>query len=806
MAPTTNQSSGSAPLTVNPVVQHAIDGGGVRGIIPGTILASLEEKLQELDGADARIADYFDVIAGTSTGGLVTAMLTAPNDQGRPLFAAKDINDFYLKHCPKIFPPRSIPIVGLFQSMAGPKYDGKYLHSVVQSLLGDKRVNETITNVVIPTFDIKLLQPITFSRFDAQIDVSKNALLSDVCISTSAAPTYLPGHRFQTKDKDGKPREFNLVDGGVAANNPILLGKQDDFFPIKPADYGKFMILSLGTGTAKIEEKYDAVQSGKWGMINWVYHDGSSPLIDSFSQASADLVDIHASVLFQALHCEKSYLRIQDDELTGDTASVDVSTPENLNRLVDVGKALLKKRACKVNLETGKNEPDMSRGTNEEELDHFAKMLSDERKARLQKKAFLHLVFPMAPVQTPEQSNGSLTLNPVVQRVLSRGKSLLSPSTPRSPPPSYGSIVTVLSIDGGGELDGPEARLADYFDVIAGTSTGGLVTAMLTAPNDNGDPLFAARDINDFYLEHCPRIFPPVSKGPLGLFKSMTGPKYDGRHLHSVVQQLLGDKRVDSTITNIVVPTFDIKLLQPTIFSTYDARKDVSKNALLSDVCISTSAAPTYLPGHRFETTDKDGKPREFNLVDGGVAANNPTLLAMTHVTKQILLGCQDFFPIKPADYGKFMILSLGTGSAKIEKKFDAVESGRWGVLGWLFNKGATPLIDSFSQASADLVDIHASVLFQALHCEKRYLRIQDDELTGDAASVDVSTPENLQRLVGVGKALLKKQACKVDLETGKNEPDMNRKSNEEELVLFAEMLSRERKARLQKKQGSMKI
>ncbi|EAZ07346.1 hypothetical protein OsI_29595 [Oryza sativa Indica Group] len=430
----------------------------------------------------------------------------------------------------------------------------------------------------------------------------------------------------------------------------------------------------------------------------------------------------------------------------------------------------------------------------------------------------------MAPVQTPEQSNGSLTLNPVVERVLSRGKSLLSPSTPRSPPPSYGSIVTVLSIDGGGvrgiipgtilafleeklqELDGAEARLANYFDVIAGTSTGGLVTAMLAAPNGNGDPLFAARDINDFYLEHCPRIFPPASKGPLGLFKSMTGPKYDGRHLHSVVQQLLGDKRVGSTITNIVVPTFDIKLLQPTIFSTYDARKDVSKNALLSDVCISTSAAPTYLPGHRFQTTDKDGEPREFNLVDGGVAANNPTLLAMTHVTKQILLGNHDFFPIKPADYGKFMILSLGTGSAKIEQKFDAVESGRWGVLGWLFNKGATPLIDSFSQASADLVDIHASVLFQALHCEKRYLRIQDDELTGDAASVDVSTPENLQRLVGVGKALLKKQACKVDLETGKNEPDMNRKTNEEELVLFAEMLSRERKARLQKKQGSMKI
>ncbi|MCD7459144.1 Patatin-like protein 2 [Datura stramonium] len=64
--------------------------------------AFLESKLQELDGPNARIADHFDVVAGTSTGGLVTTMLTAPNKDNRPLYQAKEISDFGMQHGPQI--------------------------------------------------------------------------------------------------------------------------------------------------------------------------------------------------------------------------------------------------------------------------------------------------------------------------------------------------------------------------------------------------------------------------------------------------------------------------------------------------------------------------------------------------------------------------------------------------------------------------------------------------------------------------------------------------------------------------------
>ncbi|XVF64002.1 hypothetical protein PTKIN_Ptkin09bG0132200 [Pterospermum kingtungense] len=386
----------------------------------------------------------------------------------------------------------------------------------------------------------------------------------------------------------------------------------------------------------------------------------------------------------------------------------------------------------------------------------------------------------------------------------------------RLQPPTYGDLITILSIDGGGirgvipgtilafleselqKLDGEDARLADYFDVIAGTSTGGLVTAMLTSPNEKNRPLFAAKDIKEFYLNNCPKIFPQpgcsMFASTIKVMKSLAGPKYDGKFLHSLVKEKLGDTKLHQTLTNVVIPTFDIKHLQPTIFSSYQMKKEPTLDAKLSDICIGTSAAPTYLPAHHFRTEDRNGDVREFNLIDGGVAANNPTLVAMGEVSKAIIRKNSDFFPIKPMDYGRFLVISLGTGSRKDEGKYTANQAAEWGLLGWLTSGGSTPLVDVFTQASGDMVDLHLSVVFEALHSDK-YIRIQDDTLSGDVSSVDLATKKNLDDLVNIGEGLLKKPVSRVNLETGVFEP-FKEETNEKALKRFAALLSQERHLR----------
>ncbi|XP_051140462.1 patatin-like protein 2 [Andrographis paniculata] len=251
----------------------SIDGGGIRGIIPAVLLANLEAQLQALDGPKARLADYFDVITGTSTGGLISVMLAAPGEDNRPLYAAKDIPEFYMEHGPSIFPARSRHSIidRIREFFGGPKYDGKYLKSLTKTLLKNLTLSQTLTDVVIPAVDIKHLQPVIFT----------------------------------TKESELKDVHPNLVDG-------------------------KILVVSLGCGLPRRERKYNAVEAAEWGMLSWVYNRGRSPLIEIFFDSSSDMVDIHVSTLFRYADKMQNYLRIQEDDLRGDAASIDIATEKNM--------------------------------------------------------------------------------------------------------------------------------------------------------------------------------------------------------------------------------------------------------------------------------------------------------------------------------------------------------------------------------------------------------------------------------------------------------------------------------------------
>ncbi|TKY75093.1 Patatin protein 2 [Spatholobus suberectus] len=98
------------------------------------------------------------------------------------------------------------------------------------------------------------------------------------------------------------------------------------------------------------------------------------------------------------------------------------------------------------------------------------------------------------------------------------------------------------------------------------------------------------------------------------------------------------------------------------------------------------------------------------------------SLVAVNQVTKQIINENPDFFSIKPTEYGRFLIISLGTGTPKNEQKFNAKIAAKWGLLDWLTHSGSTPLVDVFTQSSADMVDYHLATVTQALHSENNYL------------------------------------------------------------------------------------
>src|ERR1051325_2540088 len=127
----------------------SIDGGGIRGIIAGHVLIALEQKLQELSNDPSRrIADAFDLIAGTSTGGILTCLYLCPDQNpgkaGRPRFSAAEAVDLYLQHGDNIFDVSLFKTIESLGGIADEKYSATPLETVLHEYLGDLKLSDLL--------------------------------------------------------------------------------------------------------------------------------------------------------------------------------------------------------------------------------------------------------------------------------------------------------------------------------------------------------------------------------------------------------------------------------------------------------------------------------------------------------------------------------------------------------------------------------------------------------------------------------------------------------------------------------------
>ncbi len=251
----------------------AIDGGGIRGIVPATLLAAIEER------TGRPISDLFDVFAGTSTGGLLTLGLNAREDganpwgPSRPQYSAKEIRDVYVREGPRIFSRGKRWTLKTAGGWLGPKYPATGLESVLKELFGTRRISESIRRTLITSYDTERRTPVTFASDCLRFREPRNPNpeMWEVCRATSAAPTYFPPFRLQA-DWSGERGPgwnfgdpFTLVDGGVAANNPALWAWYESGLGREAAS---LLIVSLGTGYAKGQFKYDVIKP--YGKLQWI--------------------------------------------------------------------------------------------------------------------------------------------------------------------------------------------------------------------------------------------------------------------------------------------------------------------------------------------------------------------------------------------------------------------------------------------------------------------------------------------------------------------------------------------------------
>jgi patatin-like phospholipase/acyl hydrolase len=287
----------------------SIDGGGIRGLIPALVLAEIEGR------TGRRIAEMVDLVAGTSTGGILACGLTRPGPDGRPRYSAEELAGIYVDKGPGIFHRSLLKRIFSVGGWIDERYEDDGLNDALHEYLGDAWLSDALVDVMITAYDIHDRFAFFFRSARARTDPTYDFTMVQAARATSAAPTYFEPS--QATDRAGA-RTYPLVDGGVYAVNPSMCAYADVVDAGARDDLA--VMLSLGTGAHT--RAYTFEQTRWWGQLEW-----ARPALDMVFDGVADTIEFEADRLMR-----DRFVRLQV-ELQNAKDDLDDASPENLANL-----------------------------------------------------------------------------------------------------------------------------------------------------------------------------------------------------------------------------------------------------------------------------------------------------------------------------------------------------------------------------------------------------------------------------------------------------------------------------------------
>jgi len=291
----------------------AIDGGGIRGIIPATVLMEIERQTGK------GVAEMFDLVAGTSTGGILAVGLTMTTQQGRPAYSAADLRELYLREASTIFPQS---FWTKFKRPLAEKYSSRGIEEVLKKYFDGRQLKDSLCSVLATSYEIRLRQPWFFRSERARQDASYDFPLWEVARATSAAPTYFPPARLEGG-------LWNLIDGGTYANNPALCAYAEAR-QTHPKD--EVLLVSLGTGRHAQPIRY------RPGLLGW-----AKPVLDVAFDGVSRTTEYQMEQLLPPVRGVPRYYRFQTALAAGED-DMDNIDPGNLMRLVERAEILVQEK------------------------------------------------------------------------------------------------------------------------------------------------------------------------------------------------------------------------------------------------------------------------------------------------------------------------------------------------------------------------------------------------------------------------------------------------------------------------------